>query len=85
MMRREQVDLLDAIHILEGKFKLLCQSQYVIPFKVSSTNHQYEQHKEGDGMSSPSSFRNCPIKVDADELDLEPMVEIHKSKPQAIA
>jgi hypothetical protein len=85
MMRREQGDLLDTIHILEGKFKLLCQSKYVIRFKVSSANHQYEKHKDGDGMSSPSSFRNYPIKVDTDELDLELMVEIHKSNPQVVA
>jgi len=82
---REQKDLLHTIHIPEGNFELLCQSQYEIRFKVSPTNHQLEQHEEDYGMFSLSSSKTCLIKVGVDELDSEPVIETQISKPRAYA
>jgi hypothetical protein len=67
-MRREQVDLIHAIHILEGKFEMLCWSQHGISFRVTSVSWKHEMECN-NVLPSPLRLISFPIDVDEEHKD----------------
>jgi hypothetical protein len=64
--KREHGELLHAIHVLEGKFKLYCWAQHGIKFQVTQIGHNQEQQGSGSADQSPPGSFQCPIVVDDD-------------------
>jgi hypothetical protein len=68
--KRENVKILQDIHILEGKFELYCRDQHDIKFRVNQLDQCPDQHGKGQDPRSPPGSLQCPIMVDNEDEQL---------------